>query len=111
MGAELARSERRLAEVERQITALDETVAEAEWVASVLRDFDALWDVMTPTNRYRLVHALVREVVVDEETGKVKIALADLDAETSDDSETATTTDKAATSSPPPATTTEEVSP
>ena len=77
-GAELARQEQRLAEVEHQLEALDETVAEAEWVASILRDFDALWDVMTPTNRYRLVHALVTDVVVNEETGRINIALTDL---------------------------------
>ena len=42
VGAELARREQRLAEVEHQLDALDDMVAEGEWAASVLRDFDNL---------------------------------------------------------------------
>ncbi len=78
VGTDLASYERQLAEVERQLEALDERVAEAEWVAAALRDFDTIWEVMTVKNRYRLVHALVHEVVVDEKEGKVLIELADL---------------------------------
>ncbi len=88
VGAELARREQRLAEVERRLTALDDRVAEAEWVASVLRDFDALWDIMTPANRYRLVHAVVTRVVVNEATEKIEITLAEFD-EDQDASESA----------------------
>ena len=89
-GAELARRERRLAEVEQQLEALDEMVAEAKWVASVLRDFDALWDVMTATNRYRLVHAIVEEVVVDGVTGETEIRLAELGDEVAGDEQAGT---------------------
>jgi len=52
-------------------------VAEAEWVASVLRDFDALWAVMTLENRYRLVHALIEEVVIDGKEGIMTATLVD----------------------------------
>jgi len=79
VGGELARRERRLAEVERALAALDEMESEAAWVASVLRDFDALWEVMNPVNRYRLVHALVREVVIDDEAGKMSASLVEFD--------------------------------
>jgi len=79
VGGELARRERRLAEVERALAALDEMESEAAWVASVLRDFDALWDVMNPANRYRLVHALVREIVIDDEAGTLAASLVDFD--------------------------------
>jgi len=100
VGAELARREQRLAAVEQQLEALDEAVTEAEWVAPVLRDFDALWEVMSPTNRYRLVHALVAEVVVNEATGKAEITLADLGAGVGPGSETAAGPAAAATSKP-----------
>ena len=37
---------------------------------------------MSPANRYRLVHALVTKVVVDEASGKAHIRLADLGVDT-----------------------------
>jgi hypothetical protein len=43
-----------------------------------LADFEALWEVLTPRNRQRLVRALVEEVVVNERAGEVTVRLAGL---------------------------------
>jgi hypothetical protein len=56
-----------------------EAIEEAGWLAQTLSDFDPLWELLTPQNRQRLVRALVEEVVVHEQDGKVLIRLADLD--------------------------------
>ena len=80
VGHELARLQDRLALVERRLAELDDLEAEAAWVADALDDFAALWKVMTPPNRYRLVHALVHEVVVDEPTGEITATLVDFGA-------------------------------
>ena len=80
VGAALGQAEARLGEVERQLAGLDEAEVTAEWVASALGDFDAVFDALTPDNRARLVRALVACVDVNEPTGEVTITLADLDA-------------------------------
>jgi hypothetical protein len=80
VGQELARLRDRLAAVERRLAGLDDLEAEATWVAAALDDFAALWEAMTPANRYRLVHALVREVLVDEPSGNVTATLIDFGA-------------------------------
>jgi hypothetical protein len=80
VGAALAQAEARLAEVERKLAALDEAEVTAAWVVEALRDFDAVFDALTPDNRARLVRALVARIDVDEPTGKLTITLADLDA-------------------------------
>lgn len=46
-----------------------------------LRDFDGLWEVLTPRNRQRLVCALVEEVTVDEQNGRVIVRLVDLSSD------------------------------
>lgn len=74
----LGRHEARLAEVERQLAHLDTVEVETGWVARVLADFDAVWDVLTVENRARLVRAIVREVVVDESNGSIQAVLTDL---------------------------------
>ena len=76
---ELERNEAALTEIQDQLRALEGAVVEAEWVASVLRDLDAVWDVLTPDNRQRLVRAVVEQVVVDEPAGAVEIRLANLE--------------------------------
>lgn len=80
VGQELARHRDRLAVVEQRIAGLDDLETEATWVAAALDDFAALWEAMTPANRYRLVHALVREVLVDEPSGEVTATLIDFGA-------------------------------
>ena len=77
VGATLARREARLADVERELDALDETEVEGRWVAQRLADFDVVWDALTPENRGRLARALVREVLVDEPSGTVTAVLAE----------------------------------
>jgi len=77
---DLGRQEARLAEVERQLAHLDTVEVEAGWVTQVLGDFDAVWDVLTPENRVRLVRAVVGEVVVDEPNGTIEAVLTDLGA-------------------------------
>jgi len=80
VGQELARLQDRLAVVEHRLAGLDELENEAAWVTTALDDFAALWEAMTPANRYRLVHALVCEVLVDEPSGEVTATLIDFGA-------------------------------
>lgn len=80
VGQELARLQDRLAVVEHRLAGLDELESEAAWVTTALDDFAALWKAMMPAKRYRLVHALVREVLVDEPSGEVTATLIDFGA-------------------------------
>ncbi|HHH31007.1 MAG TPA: hypothetical protein ENK57_22045 [Polyangiaceae bacterium] len=57
---------------------------------------------MTPPNRYRLVHALVHEVRVDEPSGEVTATLVDFGATPPDPD---ASPDEAPPSAPPTATT------
>ena len=79
VGGELGRCETRLADVVRDLAALDRADVEARWIGQALGDFDAVWDVLTIENRARLVRALVRRVEVDETTGEATAILTDLD--------------------------------
>ena len=74
----LQERERRLAEVEGEIAMLDATKLEACWIAQCLRDFNSVWDVLTSQNRGRLFRAVVERVDVDDEGGEVRITLANL---------------------------------
>ena len=89
IGADLGRQEARLAEVEQQLGVLAAAEVDAELVGATLRDFDPLWDAMTPDNRARLVRALVPRAVVNEPIGNVTIALVDLDDPAADDGDEA----------------------
>ncbi len=80
VGRELARLQDRLALVERRLAELEDLEAEAAWVAGTLDDFPALWKALTPANRYRLMHALVHDVVVDEPNGAITATLVDFGA-------------------------------
>jgi hypothetical protein len=57
------------------------TLASDSWVAGCLADFDAVWDVLTPENRGRLLRAIVQRVEVNEPGNQVAVVLADLGAE------------------------------
>ena len=46
-------------------------------MAGTFDDFPGLLKALTPTNRYRLMHALVHEVVVDEPSGDITATLVD----------------------------------
>jgi hypothetical protein len=78
LGEELGRKEARLAEVERQFAVLRDLEVEGAWVERALRDFDTLWEELTPENRVRLVRAVVAEVVVDQPGERMDVRLADL---------------------------------
>jgi hypothetical protein len=68
----------RLAEVERLVAALAHVEEEYTFADRVLREFDAVWDAMIRENRNRLAHALVREVVYNDETGHIRVEMADV---------------------------------
>jgi len=86
IGAKLAASELRLAEVERALTNLDRTGLEVRWVAETLARFEAVWDMLTQENQVRLVQAVVERVEVDEPSGRVSAVLADLGTDGDDES-------------------------
>jgi DNA invertase Pin-like site-specific DNA recombinase len=77
---QLARREARLSLAERELAQLHDLELETSWVCRCLRDFGRVWDVMTPSNRARLLRAVVDQVVVDEPAGTFEISLADLHA-------------------------------
>jgi site-specific DNA recombinase len=77
-GDELGRCEARLATVERELAVIEKTELESSWVASCLNDFSAVWDVLTPENRGRLLRAVVQRVDVDEPANQVKVLMVDL---------------------------------
>ncbi len=78
LGNELGRCEARLATVERELAVIEKTEIDASWVARCLNDFAAVWDVLTPENRGRLLRAVVQQVEVDEPANKVKVFMVDL---------------------------------
>jgi hypothetical protein len=78
LAAELNEAEAQLRDVERKLAGLDQAEIDGLWVASMLRDFNQVWDVMTIENRGRLVRALVRRVVVDEDAGTCEVELLDV---------------------------------
>jgi site-specific DNA recombinase len=78
LGNELGRCEARLATVERELAAIEKTELESSWVARCLSDFTAIWDVLTPENRGRLLRAVVQGVEVDEPANRVKVFMVDL---------------------------------
>jgi hypothetical protein len=59
-------AEKELAAVEKKLAAVDEADGDAVWIQGALRDFDTLWELMTPDNRQRLVAALLDGVEVNE---------------------------------------------
>ena len=75
---ELGRCERRLATVERELAAIEKAEVDASWAARCLNDFPAIWDVLTPENRGRLLRAVVQRVEVDEPANKVQVFMVDL---------------------------------
>jgi site-specific DNA recombinase len=74
---EAAQTER--AALETKFAKLDAAVAEAEWVRESLADFASLWELMTPSNRQRLVVALIDRVRVNEAAGDIDLKLACLE--------------------------------
>ncbi len=80
LAEQLGRCEARLAQVEKELVALDELEIEAGWVAKCLSDFDSVWEMLSLENRGRLVRAVVHHVEVNEPEHQVIAVLADIGA-------------------------------
>jgi site-specific DNA recombinase len=74
--AELGTLEQRLVYVERQLSSLDSHEVEVGWVTRTLRDFQKVWNVLTPSNQGRLLRAVLDKVVVDDGSGRVDVHVA-----------------------------------
>lgn len=78
--AQRARAEARLAAADQDLAALNGLEVDARWVADCLARFNSVWDMLTPTNRGRLVRAVVERVEVDEPAGEIRVSIVDLAA-------------------------------
>jgi DNA invertase Pin-like site-specific DNA recombinase len=78
VGRHLSAKQARLAEVEKALLELEDAELEARWVADTVIRFDDVWDHLNPTNRGRLVQAIIHEVVVNEPKNRVSATLADI---------------------------------
>ena len=63
----------RLRELAAEKAGVDIAGIETSWADRCLADFDAIWDVLTPQNRGRLIRAVVESVEVDEPANRVKV--------------------------------------
>lgn len=79
VGAQLQRLERRLTDVVRELAVLEATEIEAGWITQCLREFEAVWDVLTNENKGRLLRAVVQRVDFDGKSGEIKVSIAALD--------------------------------
>ena len=57
---------------------LDAQEVEGRWVTDMLTQFDKVWEALNVLNQARLVRAIVRQVLIDEENGTVEVVLADI---------------------------------
>ncbi len=73
--AHLHSLERSLADTERMVMETEHDLAKTTWIASCLRDFGEVWDVLSPVNRGRLLRAVVERVDLDDASGEVRIEL------------------------------------
>ena len=82
VGETIARHEAREAELDAKLAELDARKVEGEWLVEALRNFDRLWEVMTPENRQRLVGAVVDRITVSGGRNQLEldVKLADLGA-------------------------------
>ncbi len=65
--------ERRLSEIKKQLTARVSEGVDRAHVATTLRNFDSLWQQMSPREQEKLVKALVDRVTYDGRTGAVTV--------------------------------------
>jgi DNA invertase Pin-like site-specific DNA recombinase len=72
---DLARLKTRLGAAEEKLGALETLALDARWIAEQLQGFDQVWERLHPTNRLRLVRAVVRRVDVDQAVGSTNIEL------------------------------------
>ena len=67
------RTERRLAEIDSQLTSLGrDQISESE-VVDALREFDQVWNVLAPREQVRLLELLIEKVQYDGENSRVSI--------------------------------------
>lgn len=64
----------RLTEIDSGLTALERNCIDLNEVTAALAQFDALWDVLCPQERTRLVRSLIATITY-EATGEVRMAL------------------------------------
>ena len=67
-------AERRLSEIDSELTTLEGSLVDEADVAAALADFDAVWDCLAPREQARVVELLVEQVVYDHDRGCVAIA-------------------------------------
>ncbi len=85
VGQDLSETEEALRAAKRKLVALEQAEVDGPWVASMLRDFTDVWDVLSVENRQRLVKAIVRRVIIDDRAGTGEVELVDLAADLPDD--------------------------
>ena len=68
----------RLRQFAAENTGADTAGIETSWADRCLADFDAVWDVLTPQNRGRLLRAVIQSVEIDEPANRVKVFMVDL---------------------------------
>ena len=81
LAREMNETEESFRSAKRKLVALDQAEVDGRWVASMLRDFKDVWDVLSVENRRRLILAIVSRVVVDDDAGTVEVEFVDLAAE------------------------------
>jgi len=69
----VARIERRVAEIEAELTSLREHSVDPDDIAKKLAEFEGVWEVMWPSERSELIHQVMEAATCDGD-GKVKIA-------------------------------------
>ena len=69
----LAGAQRRLTEINEQVTALRSTLVNEMEVKQALAAFDPIWEALTPRERVRLVQLVVERVDYDGAAGKIKL--------------------------------------
>ena len=70
----LAGAQRRLSEINEQVTALRSTLVNEAEVKQALAAFDPIWEALTPRERVRLVQLVVERVDYDGAAGKIKLS-------------------------------------
>ncbi len=76
--AQINTHERRLLEVEDNLTTLERQTINGEFVDSCLRDFTGIWKALSSANKARLVRTLIERIEIDGATGEYRIVLTDL---------------------------------
>lgn len=71
---QIRESERRHAEIDKQLTDLQRDIVTESDVATAFADFDSLWTALTPREQVRLVNVLVHRVVFDAADSSIEVS-------------------------------------